>query len=194
MAGSVRRRGWTLGGQSRAATVRHPAVWSTVQRLLLPIWSPDGRRIAATDFEGRVYLLDLDEPIPPQVVAQNPTARPGLVACDWSPDGRWLATAGEEPLIDQGAEIGRLDVHTRRHEAIVTGGRYPVWLPDSRHLLVAGPHEVRRVDAETGTSRTVLTITGAEIPSAGPLAVSKDGERLVLLTEESSSTLTVFEL
>lgn len=110
---------------------------------LAPRFSPDGGRVAYTDHDGAVWVLDLATGTPTQV---TPTLfMPGRPS--WSPDGRTLALAAVKPYSrrfrEGTSQVLTVDLATGAltytepmpHASIATrGDDGPVWAPDGRHL------------------------------------------------------------
>ena len=110
---------------------------------LAPRVSPDGGRIAYTDQDGVVWVLDLATGTPTQVTP--PLFMPGRPT--WSPDGRTLALAAVKPYSrrfrEGTSQVLTVDLDTGTltytepmpHASIATrGDDGPVWSPDGRYL------------------------------------------------------------
>ncbi|HEX6358307.1 amidohydrolase family protein [Actinophytocola sp.] len=110
---------------------------------LAPRVSPDGGRIAYTDQDGVVWVLDLATGTPTQVTP--PLFMPGRPT--WSPDGRTLALAAVKPYSrrfrEGTSQILTVDLATSAltytepmpHASIATrGDDGPVWSPDGAYL------------------------------------------------------------
>ena len=136
---------------------------------LAPRFSSDGSRIAYTDQDGVVWMVDLATGTPTQL---TPTLfMPGRPT--WSPDGRTVALAAVKPYSKRYREgtsqVLTVDVETKTltytapmpHASIATrGDDGPVWSPDGRHLafVVESCAWVVPVDAAgrfTGPARQV---------------------------------------
>lgn len=110
---------------------------------LAPRVSPTGDRIAYTDQDGVVWVLDLASGIPKQVTP--PLFMPGRPT--WSPDGRTVALAAVKPysrrfregtsqILTADLTSGTLTyTEPMPHASIATrGDDGPVWSPDGKHL------------------------------------------------------------
>lgn len=136
---------------------------------LTPRFSPAGDRIAYTDHDGAVWVLDVATGTPTRVVA--PLFMPGRPS--WSPDGRTLALAAVKPYSrrfrEGTSQVLTVEVATGAltyteplpHASIATrGDDGPVWSPDGRYLafVVESCAWVVPVDAAgrfTGPARQV---------------------------------------
>jgi WD40 repeat protein len=110
---------------------------------LLLAWSPWRRNVATANRDGTVVLWDLEQEVPQLVI------RPGLPSLDglaFSANGRWIAVAGGDRLVQvygqDGTLVRRFQVAAGLHPGGgwygVSGGIGPVaFSPDDRHLVVA---------------------------------------------------------
>jgi len=147
---------------------------------LVPIWSPDGARIAFLSHEGGVtaiYVMNRDGTGLAQVV----TKQDG-VCCDhdWSPDGGRLAFSDDA---GGGAGIFVVDAtgaNLTRLTDDPAADRAPTWSPDGTQIAFEryagefGGPELYRIDVD-GTNEVQLT-TNPE--SDGEPAWSPDGSRI----------------
>jgi Tol biopolymer transport system component len=138
-------------------------------------WSPDGSLIAINNFPEGVLIADPDvewsEQTPERMVADSTWGV--LVANDWSADGEKLAVM--IGYSDEG--VGFYDLKRRVPVRVTDFGQWPVWLPDSRHLLfVSGANAFYVVDSETGEVHTVYSVTRDVL---GPPRVTADGSTMV---------------
>jgi Tol biopolymer transport system component len=140
-----------------------------------PAWSPDGARIAFTDDDSNLWVMDADGRNTHQILGQE-TDGP-----DWSPDGsRILFTNDNLFVVDaDGSGLKQLT-------AFGTGfvARDPSWSPDGSRILFEGTtltettvqRGIYTVDASGGDLRTVLT--GADNPVWSP-----DGSRIAFVDD-----------
>ncbi len=139
-------------------------------------WSPDGRRMAIVRSPPESgFLLDLSRPWDDQTPEPliRDTASGHFVSNDWSPDGTRLA--GMRSYSDQG--VGYYELATGRQVLLTDFGQWPVWMPDSRHLLfVSGGHAFYLVDARTRHVRPVYSTVRDML---GPPRVTADGREVV---------------
>ena len=90
----------------------------------------------------------------------------------WSPDGTHLL--GQVRAVGEvGHGIVMYSFKTRQYEQLLDWGEWPVWLPDSRHiLLVANRHEFWVLDSRTKQVRKAYENRRDVI---GPPRLTRDG-------------------
>ena len=142
-------------------------------------WSPDGTRMMTSwvlTGASRVFVFDPNQPWasqPPQALPTPNEAFERYYMNSWSPDGQRLC-GGIGP-----ADIGILtyDIRTRRYERLTDYGEWPVWLPDSRHILFVsgGGKAFYIVDRET---KRVKRIFSAGRDVLGPPRLTRDGRHM----------------
>ena len=156
---------------------RSAEFWGTAQGLVEPAAiSPDGSRIAVVTRESgrrRLRLVSSDGTASSEIA-------PGLDvegAADWSPDGRWIVTGGND-----GKGKGLFKIPTGGGSPVrltKTIGRNPVWSPDGSVIAYSGPN--------------VFTLTPVQLirPDGTALKVPeirthRDGERLRFMPDGKS--------
>jgi len=161
-------RGWTAATSADSAFATRLGNWISGAR-----WSPDGRRIAVTNFEDRIHILDGDSGAE---IALFPT-RGSAFDVEWSPAGDQLAAASRHA-----GEIEVLDARTGKSLGTfpLPGVNRVAWSPSGKFLAAASPAGARVWDAQSGAQL-------CEIPRpTGSLAWSRDERRLALGGEDGA--------
>jgi Tol biopolymer transport system component len=142
-----------------------------------PIWAPDGRRMAVTVIgktpdAGDVYIFDPNRPWKDQSPERLPllqTPRTLFFVNSWSRDGERLA--GGAGAASQG--VVTYTLRSATFEGLTNFGEYPVWLPDSRHLMfVSGGKDLFVADTASKEVRKIFSVKRDVI---GPVQLSRDG-------------------
>jgi Tol biopolymer transport system component/serine/threonine protein kinase len=142
------------------------------------VWSPDGSMMAVNgafrqNGGAAPFLLNPARPGEEKVLPPPEEALQPFVANSWSPDGKRLA--GMISYSDKGVVVFAFD--SGRYEKLTPYGQWPVWLPDSRHLLFVSHNTgFYVVDTATREVRTVLEVTRDVL---GPPRLTRDGRRAV---------------
>jgi Tol biopolymer transport system component len=153
-----------------------------------PIWSPDGKRLIYTIFGVDSYLLDMTKPW----TGQQPEALPRAAGAErfyawsWSPDVRKLA--GFEQREDgSSAGVLELDLTSRAFTKVSDFGADPVWLSDSRRLLMN--HRGRLYLLEAGKApREILSLAPYDISPRG-FSVSRDDRTIYFSVATTSADI-----
>ena len=143
--------------------------------LVVPVFSPDGSRMAATNLGKACWIFDMDRKWSNQDAWHGPSD--GLVALDWSPDGHWLL------LGDGEGRLVRRSVDGDQQDELGTGWDAR-WLPDSRRAVIADGAIVWLHDTQTGERRELLDLSPARAQSTLPLALSADARTLLVATDQ----------
>ena len=169
-----------------------------------PCWSPDGQRLAfateaVDDPYGRetvsaLWTVELATGRTKQLIATADAVQPA-----WSPDGRriayWANTGGQRDIWMVAADGG--------DPVVVTQDRFtdwsPMWSPDGRWLYFSsdrgGSMNLWRLPVNTegkpGTDAQPVTM-GTQ--SMGWAALSHDGKRLVAMSYDRTTDLSIYEI
>jgi eukaryotic-like serine/threonine-protein kinase len=152
-----------------------------------PAWSPEGNAIAF-GFD-RWFIVDpkaASTAPPPVQPAISPTER--FLPTSWSPDGARIA--GQVLAADgAGASVGLYSLGAKTFARVpgvsgrANGWLFPVWLADSRRLLVRGSDGVSVVNADTGAGRRLVAVGGEMVGHS--VGVSRDN-RWITYTETAT--------
>jgi Tol biopolymer transport system component len=141
-------------------------------------WSPDASRMAVLmgagigHAENNVYIFDPSRPWneqAPESISPPAGSPDEFVVNSWSPDGAQLA--GEAGLAGRG--IITYSLRSRTFERLTDFGGYPVWLPDSRHVMfVSGGRQFYVLDMRSHKVEKVFSVQRDVI---GPPELTRDG-------------------
>ena len=155
----------------------------SVEPLLSPAWSPDGRQIAYVSFEEKrpkIYIQNLANGRR-ELIAQFKGIN-GAPA--WSPDGKRLALSLSR---DGDPEIYVMDLATRKLQRLTNDPAIdtePAWSPDGRFIVFtsdrAGQPQIYRMDAN-GRQTQRLTFEGDYNARA---SYAPDGQTLTLVSAQ----------
>ncbi len=148
---------------------RSTEVWGSAQGLVEPAAiSPDGTRIAVVTRQSgkrRLRLISADGADPSDIGPELDVEG----SADWSPDGHWIATGGND-----GKGKGLFKIPTGGGSPVrltKTVGRNPVWSPDGSLIAFSGPNVF--------TLEPILLIHPDGAPVKAPeIRTQRDGERL----------------
>ena len=123
--------------------------------LYLPAWSPDGKRIAFSDAENKLYVLTLDDK-KVSTIAENPRGR--VHDYVWSADGGHLAYLLDNPNNFSSLYIWSVaGAQTHRVTSDYFDVGYPAWDPDGNYLYFASIHtfypQISQIEFNYATDR-----------------------------------------
>jgi tricorn protease len=158
-----------------------------------PTWSPDGKRIAWSDNQQRLWVASADGTGAPKQVDHNPQAE--IRDYTWSPDGRYLAYTKHDALY-YGSIFVWASATGEVHQVSpdTTDDNSPAWDPEGRYLYYAsergtnpvlGQRDFQVIEART--SRLVMALLrddvedpfadDAGMPGADPPVVEEKKRR-----------------
>jgi eukaryotic-like serine/threonine-protein kinase len=157
---------------------------TTGETVNYPLWSPDGKRLIAANPKG-TYLFSVGGALPAGVAGTLPPIEAGLsfAARSWSPDGSWLAGLGwrdEKPA--PGVWIYSLE-EKKYSKVSDLGPPYaggPVWMPDSRTIIMSDRRGLIGIDRVTGQLTEVFRPAGY---GASNPSVTADGKTIFFNAE-----------
>jgi serine/threonine-protein kinase len=158
--------------------------------------SPDSQRLVGR-MQGDLVALPMNGSAGPAALMQTRFAEPNA---DISPDGRWIAY--------QSDESGRSEIYVRPFPAVdsglwqlsTVGGTHPVWAKSGRELFYLAPTGLMSIQIQSGASfasgnARVIVKNAADtywVSSVGrSYDVAPDGERFLMLKEESQNTAAI---
>jgi WD40 repeat protein/serine/threonine protein kinase len=136
--------------------------------------SPDGRRWAAVDSKGKVKLVDREQP---NDITIQPTHHDHGRSVDFSPDGRWLATAAERVVLWDATTFTK--VVPLEYDSVVWSVAFS---PDSRWLV--STHGDGAILIWDVAQRELAANLKQHSGGVRAVTFSPDGKRLVSASED----------
>jgi len=155
--------------------------------MMIPRYSPDGRRVAMATMDQWPAVIDPGMPWMQQLMGQEVLDNYDWLTTDWSPDGQRIAAIKPS----EGVSLLRADGLQR--EPLLDRGDFALWLPDGRHLLVDDGSAVLRVDVETGEATEILDVAPRELAMGASLALTPDARTLIVATQQPGGSLEIVE-
>jgi serine/threonine protein kinase/dipeptidyl aminopeptidase/acylaminoacyl peptidase len=142
-----------------------------------PVWSPDGSRMAYwAELSHGSHICQLGE-VPKEhtaeALASFDEAGEVFEVWSWSPDGNWLGGEIARGAGYSGCAIYNLE--SRQYQRLTHSGGAPVWLNDSRRLLLYESGKIFLVDRATERVRELLSISPDTV---GSLSVPADNRSI----------------
>jgi len=162
-------------GEAGALTLK-PGNWVASAR-----WSPDGTRIAATNFRDHVHLIDPATGLSTRLRS----TRGALFDAVWAPDGGRVATASRT-----NSQVEVFDVATGRSRGMfyLKGAERLAWSPSGRYLAAGGAKGAAVWDTETAEEKFTTP------HATGSLLWHRDEQRLAIGGADGSIQLwSVFD-
>jgi WD40 repeat protein len=200
------RRTGTTGLWAQAMVAGHTAgVATLIEQDLGRVFAVLGVTVDAYFYLRQVGLVDvftvpLDPDGKPAGTARGAAATfvGSNMGPSFSPDGRTLAFLAQMGF-DTREAIGLRDVDSGAYRTLVTDMRslrLPRWSPDGRRLLVKGIDSTGRygfhvVDAQTGHSTSLLTVSPHDESSLGVARWSADGRAIIYSGSRGTSVVFV---
>jgi Tol biopolymer transport system component len=141
------------------------------------IWSPDGSRMAYSIHIPRndCVIFAPGVPWPAQTFESlTPLEDPNLSfeAWSWSPDGRKLVGIRHLPNGSH-AGIGVYDLASKTYEWLTDAGDWPLWMHDSRRLIMVRRGTILMIDSATRAERPIIAVTSEDVDIGSP-GLSRD--------------------
>ena len=150
---------------------------------LMPIWSPDSKKIAYLDAHLNTWYVDVDAQKPVKVDKDRFLFAPGQRVPTWSPDSKWIAYTKRLPNYLSTVFVYSLaDGKPRQLTDGLSDARYPVFDRDGKYLYFtastdSGPTlepDIRSA-SRTATRSIYVAVLSKNDPS--PFAPESDEER-----------------
>jgi eukaryotic-like serine/threonine-protein kinase len=146
---------------------------------VLPVFSPDGKRLVFTENEGslrRPFILDLTIPWNQQTPQPLPPLETNFyaTAVDWSKDGKKLLLDFFE-LGGSESGIALFDFETSKYEKITASGTLAFWLNDNRHFIFSSRNSASLGDTKTKKITELFKPTAYELQNAN---ISPDNQMI----------------
>ena len=156
-------------------------------------WSADGETLVLTEGEPdaiSILPMEGDSQVEPLLQTPFPTEYPRV-----SPDGRWIAYTGNEPIGDRVYVRPFPDVDAGRWPISAGIGDDPVWGPDNEIFYTASGGAIMAVTIETDPTFQVgapQQLFAGPYPEGGGVQydVTPDGQRFVMLKRAEAETDT----
>lgn len=154
--------------------LRETKIFEEPDQLLKASFSPDGTRVVvlgSTQDGAEAKVLDADTG---RTIITLPGGNDGIVAANFSPDGRRLVTTYGAKTCIQDAETGKTLLEMRGHNGLVSNASFSA---DGQRVVTASSDGTARVwNAQTGATILILKVGTTAVSGA---VFSPDGRRVV---------------
>ncbi len=156
---------------------------------LYPIWSPDGRRLAAFDDKKGAFVVDPwaeGSPRRREMLPPVPGTGVGFRASSWSADGRTIAGDAHGVLL--------FDVERRSYRRLTTEGAFPLWAGRGPWLVFWDnvDDRLRVVDSGSGQVKELLSEKPDQIGAF--FGLSREGRTLLFTSSLNDGQIWVMDL
>ena len=173
---------------------------TSLEEVGIAAWSPDGSRIAVSSSSGtKTMVFDPNRPGQeqgPQELPAPEAAVGKLIVNSWSPDSGQLAfqTGWNEGGSRTNLGIVAFSFKSGTYQKLTDYGEWPVWLGDSRRLLVVSKgKEFFVIDSQSG-KKPGRKIFSVERDSIGPPRMTRDGRRIYFTRRVTEADIWVVDL
>ncbi|KAJ3245987.1 hypothetical protein HDU78_008165 [Chytriomyces hyalinus] len=127
--------GFTVSKPTKSAQKHNPvAHWALSKRLITSIqFSPDSIHVAITSLDGCLRILDYTQD---KLLDTCSSYFGGLLCCAWSPDGKYVATGGEDDLVTVWTFGGKIIARCQGHSSWVTGVAFDAYNCTERNYRI----------------------------------------------------------
>ncbi|KAI8618925.1 WD40-repeat-containing domain protein [Chytriomyces sp. MP71] len=125
--------------QKTASKVNPVSHWNLSKRPITSIqFSPDSVHVAITSLDGSLRVLDFAQD---KLLDTCNSYFGGLLCCAWSPDGKFVATGGEDDLVTVWTFGGRIVARCQGHSSWVTGVAFDAYNCTERNYRIGSVSE-----------------------------------------------------
>src|SRR6185503_19370872 len=126
----------------------------------------DGQRIAYSFIGGPTFIIDSQKPSQEQEPFELPRINGDLpfIAWSWSPDGKRLA--GDAPGKPGEKSIYLYSFESNSYEKIIDAGADPLWLADSKRLMILNDGKLFMIDTSDHRVKETLSQKPLDVSTA----------------------------
>ena len=166
---------------------------------LMPIWSPDSKKIAYLDAHLNTWYVDIDAQKPIKIDKDRYLFGASQRVPAWSPDSKWIAYSKRLPNYLSTIFVYSLaDAKSRQLTDGLSDARYPVFDKDGKHLFFtastdSGPSLEPDIRSATRPATRSIYVAVLSKTDPSPFAPESDEERIVKPGEEKKPAPTTAE-